>query len=174
MDFAGAQPHPTDSKLGQPLPVRMVPLFCLRRATPEDAAAVRDLVHAAYAKWVPVLGRTPQPMEVDYDRAVREHFIDLLLVEERLTALIELVVEPDCVLIENVAVTPDQAGKGYGKALLTHAVDFAHSVNRKRLRLYTHKLMVENIALYQRLGYAIDKQWTTADGRERVDMSRDI
>jgi hypothetical protein len=31
--------------------------------------------------------------------------------------------------------------------------------------------MVENIALYQRLGYAIDQKETTPDGREIVHMS---
>jgi hypothetical protein len=31
--------------------------------------------------------------------------------------------------------------------------------------------MVENIALYQRLGYAIDRRETTPDGREIVHTS---
>jgi hypothetical protein len=48
----------------------------LRRATPDDAAAVRDLVRAAYAKWVPVLGREPKPMTADYDQAIRNHILD--------------------------------------------------------------------------------------------------
>jgi GNAT superfamily N-acetyltransferase len=152
----------------------MTSLFQLRRATPADAAAVRELVHSAYAKWVPVLGREPTPMEADYDRAVRDHVIDLLFVAHRLIALIELVVEPDCVLIENVAVAPDQAGKGYGKALLAHAVEFARAAGRSRLRLYTNKLMTENIALYRRLGYVIDEEEIKADGREIVNMSRRI
>jgi GNAT superfamily N-acetyltransferase len=154
--------------------VSMTPPYSLRRAIPADATAVRDLVHAAYAKWVPVLGRTPQPMEADYDRTVRDHVVDLLFIDNRLTALIELVMEPDCVLIENVAVAPDQAGKGYGKALLAHAAEFARSVGRKRLRLYTNKLMVENIAFYLRLGYVIDREETTPEGRERVYMSMTI
>jgi hypothetical protein len=41
----------------------------LRRATPSDAAAVRDLTWAAYAKWVVVLGREPLPMTADYEEA---------------------------------------------------------------------------------------------------------
>jgi N-acetylglutamate synthase-like GNAT family acetyltransferase len=146
----------------------------LRRATPDDAAAVRALVRAAYAKWVPVIGREPQPMTADYEHAVRNHIVDLLFVDDELTALIELVVEPDCVLIENVAVRPDQAGRGHGQALLAHAAEVARSKGRKRLRLYTNRLMAENIALYRRLGYAIDRDETTPDGRQVVHMSVSI
>jgi hypothetical protein len=47
-------------------------------ANAEDAEAVRLLVRRAYAKWVPVLGREPLPMIADYDRAIREHAIDLV------------------------------------------------------------------------------------------------
>ncbi|RVC49448.1 GNAT family N-acetyltransferase, partial [Mesorhizobium sp. M00.F.Ca.ET.038.03.1.1] len=33
-----------------------------RTAEAADAAAIRDIVRAAYAKWVPVIGREPLPM----------------------------------------------------------------------------------------------------------------
>jgi hypothetical protein len=53
----------------------------IRSATPADAAAIRNIVRAAYAKWVPALGREPLPMQADYERAVREHQIDLLYID---------------------------------------------------------------------------------------------
>jgi hypothetical protein len=55
----------------------------LRRATPDDAAAVRALVRSAYAKWVPIIGREPVPMTADFDLAVRNHIVDLLFVDGR-------------------------------------------------------------------------------------------
>jgi hypothetical protein len=39
---------------------------------------VRDLARAAYAKWVPILGREPKPMTADYDAALAEHVVDVL------------------------------------------------------------------------------------------------
>jgi GNAT superfamily N-acetyltransferase len=146
----------------------------LRRATAEDAPAVRALVRAAYAKWVPVIGREPRPMVADYDQAVREHLVTLVIVDDSLIGIIELVVEPNAVLIENVAVRPDQRGKGYGYALMSHARELAQSLGRKRLWLYTNKLMAENIAFYQRLGYAIDREEGTRDWGEVVYMSMSI
>jgi N-acetylglutamate synthase-like GNAT family acetyltransferase len=143
----------------------------LRRATSDDAASVRVLVRAAYAKWVPILGREPKPMTADCDQAIRNHIVDLLIVDGRLTGVIELVIEPECVLIENVAVRPDQAGKGHGQVFMAHAVEVARSIGRKRLRLYTNRLMAENISLYQHLAYAIDREETTPDGRQIVHMS---
>ncbi len=78
----------------------------LRRAEAGDAAAVRELTRQAYAKWVPVIGREPKPMQADYDEAVRNHRIDLLHVDGKLAALIETIDEPDHLLVENVAVAP--------------------------------------------------------------------
>jgi ribosomal protein S18 acetylase RimI-like enzyme len=143
----------------------------LRRATPEDAAAVRLLVRAAYAKWLPVMGREPQPMTVDYDQAIRDHIVDLLFVDDDLVAIIELVLEPDCVLIENVAVRPDRAGRGHGRHLMAHAVEIARSTGRERLRLFTNSLMVENVGLYEGLGYVRDREEMTPDGRRLIHMT---
>ena len=63
----------------------------LRRALPADANAVREVTRAAYAKWVPVIGREPRPMTADYDAAVAKHRIDLAYVGGELAALIETI-----------------------------------------------------------------------------------
>lgn len=83
----------------------------VRRAGTTDVLAIRELSRAAYAKWVPLIGREPWPMTADYGRAVAEHVIDLLEVNGELVALIELIPQSDHLLIENVAVQPEQQGK---------------------------------------------------------------
>ena len=93
----------------------------LRRAGPGDAAAVRDLTRDVYAKWIAVIGREPLPMTADYEKAVREHWIDLIEDDAQLVALIEMIPHADFLLIENVAVAEAQQGRGHGKALLAHA-----------------------------------------------------
>jgi hypothetical protein len=75
-------------------------------ATAADAGAIRSLTRQAYAKWVPVIGREPKPMTADYAEAVNRHRIDLLYLDGRLAALIEMIPETDHLLIENVAVSP--------------------------------------------------------------------
>jgi ribosomal protein S18 acetylase RimI-like enzyme len=129
----------------------------LRRATSADAPAIRELTRAAYAKWVPVIGREPKPMVADYAVAVREHVIDLLYVGERLAALIETIPKSDHLLIENVAVSPAFQGLGYGRKLITHAEKLATSLGFAETRLYTNKLFAENVQLYRKLGYRVDR-----------------
>jgi ribosomal protein S18 acetylase RimI-like enzyme len=130
----------------------------IRRAGEADAAAVRELTRSAYAKWVPLIGREPMPMTADYERAVREHMVDLLCVDAVSVALIETVNKADHLLIENVAVAPQFQGRGYGRILLDHAERLAASLRLPELKLYTNKRFVTNIDLYRRLGYAIDRE----------------
>ena len=42
----------------------------LRQATAADAAAIRGLTRAAYAKWVALIGREPKPMTAEFSRKV--------------------------------------------------------------------------------------------------------
>lgn len=139
-------------------------MLTLRTAVPADAAAIRDLTRAAYAKWVPVIGREPKPMGADYEAAVREHRFDLLHVAAELAALIETLDEGDQLLIVNVAVSPGHQGQGLGRRLLAHAEGLAVAQGYARIRLYTNQRFEENIALYQRVGYRIDRAEAVSAG----------
>ena len=146
----------------------------LRRATPADAEAARTLTRQAYAKWVPLIGREPRPMQADYDRAVREHRIDLASCDGALAGLIETIVQPDHLLIENVAVAPSCQGRGIGRALMAHAERLAAILGYRELRLYTNKAFAENVGLYLKLGYRIDRQKTAPATGVTVYMSKAI
>lgn len=135
-----------------------------RTATAADAAAVRDLTRAAYARWVPIVGREPRPMGADYDEAVRRHRIDLLHLDGTLAALVEMAAKADHLLIVNVAVAPERQGQRLGEKLMAHAEQVAASLGYSETRLYTNQRMAANVRLYQRLGYGIDRQEPIADG----------
>jgi len=130
----------------------------IREARLEDAAAIREVTRAAYAKWVAVSGREPLPMRADYEAAVRRHRFDLLYVGERLAALIETVVEGAFLLIENVAVLPEFQGRGFGRRLLAGAEARAAAMGLAGTRLYTNSLFKANVRLYLSLGYAVERE----------------
>ena len=144
----------------------------VRRATIADAVTVRELTRAAYVKWVPLLGREPRPMTADYDAALREHLIDLLHVGGEAVALIEMAPKPDHLLIVNVAVVPAHQGQGHGRALMAHAEEVARSLNLREVRLYTNALFAENLRLYSRLGYRVDREEQHPQFGVAVHMSK--
>ncbi len=143
----------------------------LVQASQGDALAIRALTRAAYAKWVPLIGREPKPMTADYDAAVRSHRFDLLYADGVLAALIETIRRPDHLLIENVAVSPGFQGRGFGRHLMAHAEAMAAASGFAEVRLYTNKRFVENVQLYLKLGYRVDREEELAGGTA-VHMSK--
>ena len=129
------------------------PAPALRRATADDADAIRDLVASAYGKYVTLIERMPMPMLVDYAEAVREHEVWVLDAGGPITGVIELVPRDDHVWVENVAIAPEQQGRGFGRRLLAHAEDEARRLHLPAVGLLTNERYVENIAMYTRYGY---------------------
>jgi ribosomal protein S18 acetylase RimI-like enzyme len=150
------------------------PHLTIRRAGPSDAAAVRSLTRDAYAQWIPVIGREPLPMKADYEKAVREHEIDLLHAEDRLVALIEVFLMADHLFIENIAVSPEQQGKGFGRHLLRHAETRAKSASLGELRLLTNQAFATNVRLYQSVGFRIDRTEPHFGGGTTVYMTKEL
>ena len=97
-------------------------------------------------------------MVADYDVAVRDHIIDLLHVDTALVALVEMIPQPDHLLIENIAVAPAFQGRGHGRRLMDHAEHYAVDIGYREIRLYTNQRFTANIALYMRLGYQVDHE----------------
>ena len=129
-----------------------------RRANENDAETVRALTHAAYAKWVAVIGRRPKPMNVDYEHAVRAHQIDLAYLDGELAGVIEIIPAADHLLLENLAVTPAHQRKGLGRRMMARVEALARARGLTLVRLYTNKAFASNLAFYQKLGYAIERE----------------
>ena len=144
-----------------------------RPAEAADAAVIRDIVRAAYAKWVPVIGREPLPMRADYDKAVAEHPFDLAIAQHRVIGMLETMLADDHLWIENVCVAPEAQGKGIGRLLLERAEGKAREAGRQELRLLTNGAFEANVSLYKKQGYTIDREEPFMNGTT-VYMSKRI
>ncbi|TSE12519.1 GNAT family N-acetyltransferase [Mesorhizobium intechi] len=129
-----------------------------RPAETADASAIRDIVRAAYAKWVPVIGREPLPMRADYEKAVVEHPFELAVADGRIVGMVETLLADDHLWIENVCVAPQAQGRGIGRLLLERAERKALESGRSELRLLTNGGFEANVLLYKRHGYTIDRE----------------
>jgi ribosomal protein S18 acetylase RimI-like enzyme len=125
----------------------------LRRATDGDVPALAAIAEAAYAVYVPRIGRPPPPMVADYAAAVRDAETWVLEDGGRVAGYLVLVYHDDHVLLENVAVGPEDQGRGLGGRLLKYAEARTIAKGLNEIRLYTNEAMTENQALYERIGY---------------------
>ena len=142
----------------------------IRVAVMADRAAVEEVVHAAYAPWIEVIGAQPLPMIADYAELIRAGQVGVLDPIDGLSGLSPA----DGVLhLETVAVSPPAQGRGRGRRLLAFAEEQARSLGLSTLRLYTNEKMTSNIDLYERLGYvAVDRE--DINGRHAVHMRKQL
>lgn len=137
-----------------------------RLARPEEADALRELVRSAYAHYVPRLGREPFPMVDDYPARIaagQAWWIPGVAVL--------VLVDEEGMLLDNIAVAEAARGQGIGRALIAFAEAEARRRRHAKLWLYTNEMMVENIALYTRLGFAETHRETQKEFR-RVFMEK--
>ena len=147
--------------------------FHIRRGTAEDVDLIPNFTRAAYAKWIPLIGREPLPMAADYETAITQHRFDLLYKSHILAALIETIVKADHLHIHNLCVSPDFQRLGLGSQLLNYAQDLAVEEKQDRLRLDTNKHFTGNVDLYLRHGFKIDWE-KPIDGGVHVHMVKRI
>ncbi|MBB4302043.1 GNAT superfamily N-acetyltransferase [Rhodobium orientis] len=147
--------------------------FHLRLAIPEDVPAIEAIVEAAYAPYVPRMGKKPGPMLDDYAARVAEGVVQVATRDGTVEGVLVLLPGEDHLLLDNVAVAPSAQGSGLGRFLVAAAERAAADRGHKTLRLYTHETMTENIAMYLRLGYA-ETHRVTEKGFERVYLEKRV
>jgi len=145
----------------------------LRRATAEDASSIAACVNEAYAPWVARIGRRPWPMLQDYAAVVQQEQVTVAEADGQIVGVLVLSSTSSGLLIENVAVARAWQGQGIGHTLLLHAEHEARRLGQETIYLYTNELMMENIALYARIGYVEYERRQEQDFR-RVFMRKSL
>jgi GNAT superfamily N-acetyltransferase len=143
----------------------------LRRAVGADAWVVSECVNAAYAHWIPRIGRKPWPMLQDYSVVIQTEHVVIAEANGVAAGVLVLSEPSEGFLIDNVAVIPSRKGQGIGRALLVHAEQEAMARGHKSLYLYTNEKMFENIAMYIRAGY-VEYERRQEEGFRRVFLRK--
>jgi ribosomal protein S18 acetylase RimI-like enzyme len=143
----------------------------LRRATAADLPAIKALIDAAYARYLPRMDKPPAPMLRDYGPSVEAG--TTWVTGSPIAAVLTLYPRDDHLYVENVAVHPGAQGRGLGRALMSFAEQEAGRRGLTRMALVTHEVMTENQAIYARLGYA-EVERRSEDGYRRVYLEKQL
>jgi ribosomal protein S18 acetylase RimI-like enzyme len=145
----------------------------IRLARAGDASQIGEIARAAYAKYVPKIGREPAPMAEDFAAAIARGSAVVIEAEGVVRGFLIGWPEPDGYFIESVAVDPLAQGHGLGRKLLDHAARQARALGLRAMRLYTNVAMTENLALYRHIGF-VETHRAMENGFDRVYMRWDF
>jgi N-acetylglutamate synthase-like GNAT family acetyltransferase len=146
----------------------------IRRADTSDAPQISSLVNDAYAGYISRIGKPPAPMLEDYAEAITHKNVWVLEEpSQEIVGVVVLVRFPDYLLLENIAVKPTHQGKGYGGRLMGFSESEASRMGYKTMRLYTNVKMVENVSLYEHLGW-VKKAQQSEGGYDRIYMEKQL
>jgi ribosomal protein S18 acetylase RimI-like enzyme len=144
----------------------------IRSATADDAARIGAIARAAFAKYVPRIGREPSPMVADFDAEIAARRIVVIETAGKVSGYMIAWPEADAYLIDN-NVDPACQGEGLGRRLMEYAAAEADRLRLRALRLYTNVLMIENLSMYAHLGF-VETHRAIEKGFNRVYMRRSL
>jgi ribosomal protein S18 acetylase RimI-like enzyme len=143
------------------------------RATSVDVDAIRAVVEAAYAVYIPRIGRPPGPVSADYAALVEAGEVWVGISDRQIVGVLVVRADDDDLELENVAVDPPSQGQGYGRALIAFAEQQARELELAGVQLYTNEAMVENLRLYPRLGF-VETERRVENGYRRVFFRKSL
>src|SRR5262249_54999815 len=139
----------------------------IRKATAEDTARIRAIAGAAYAKYVPCIGREPAPMVADFAAEVAAGRVVVIATAGAGDGYMIAWPQNDAYLIDNIAIDPARQGQGLGRRLMDHAVGEAKRRCLPAIRLYTNAAMTENLSIYAHMGF-VETHRAIENGFNRV------
>ncbi|KAF7596031.1 hypothetical protein BBP40_003811 [Aspergillus hancockii] len=89
----------------------------------------------------------------DYGALIEDGRIRVLDHGGHIKGILAFIPQEDTMLLDNVAVASSARGTGLGCRLIHPAEQSAREAGYRTIRLYTNEAMVENVAMYLRLGY---------------------
>jgi ribosomal protein S18 acetylase RimI-like enzyme len=146
----------------------------IRPAVLSDEPAVRDCAERAYVQYVEAMGRRPAPMVADFRAQIRDGLVRVATdADGRVVGFVVYYPRGGAMHLENVAVLPEQAGQGIGKALIDDCEAAARRAGLPAVELYTNLKMIANLSIYPHLGYREIGRWREA-GFDRVFFRKEF
>lgn len=144
----------------------------IRPARPDDLPAIRLCAEAAFAPYVPLIGRRPAPMDADHAGAVAAGRVLVACGPDGAPCgFVAFWPEGGHMQLDTVALRPEAAGQGLGRALIAAVEDATRAAGLTEVRLYTNAAMAANLTLYPHLGF-VQTARRVEDGFDRVFFAK--
>jgi ribosomal protein S18 acetylase RimI-like enzyme len=143
----------------------------LRTATQADAALVSACVCAAFECYIERIGRPSESMLQDYARVIDQRDVTVAVRNSMIIGVLVLEQTAEGLRLNTVAVHPSFQKQGIGRTLLQLAEAEAVRRGHESIQLSTNEKMVENQALYSRIGY-VEYDRRIENGYSRIFMRK--
>ncbi len=139
----------------------------IRPAMPADEPAIRACAEAAFARYVPLIGRRPAPMDADFAAKIAAGQTHVAETGGKVAGYVIFYPEDGAMHLDAIGVLPEAAGRGIGKALIAFCEAEARRQGFALVTLHTNQKMEANLSIYPRLGY-VETARGEQDGFARV------
>lgn len=126
----------------------------IRTAKDKDAEGLKQCMHKAYSEYAMrfAIGSLP-PLEVDYAAEIANYPTWVAEMNGNIVGGLIMSFDDAGATLSNIAVDSDYQGQGLGRGLISFAENQAKEHGYPKLRLATHALLIENLAIYRHLGW---------------------
>jgi len=145
-----------------------MPHFTLRRAEARDSSELASCIDAAYSIYAETIDDLPD-VSGGIATAIERSRVWIAELGPRVAGGMVLVPHDSYLILENIAVRPECAGLGVGRALINQAEQDGVELGLTEIRISTHEDMPQNVAIYSRLGWI-----ETGRSGNKVHMSKKI
>lgn len=145
----------------------------IEEALLSDAEAIKQIVIAAYSKYVSRMGgQEPAPMTADYHTIIASDSQQVFVLRRQDDGTVVgsiLLSDPGdgSIKVNNLVVGAASQGRGHGRLLMRFAEGVARERGRTALTLFTNEKMTENVVLYPKMGF-VEVERKVDEGYARV------
>jgi len=111
-------------------------------------------------------------MRPDFPLHIAAGHVDVLEID-RVIGYVIVFEDDGEMMLDNIAIDPDQSGKGYAGLLVKFVEDRLRQHGAKTCKLYTNEVMTENLAWYERRGF-VEYSRCTIKGMNRVNFRKTL
>ena len=76
--------------------------------------------------------------------------------------------------LKRMFVTPSYRRKGYGKALINAAMDYARRKGYEKIKLDSLGRLTEAMSMYNNIGFQTCEKYTSCDEKDHICMEMDV